>query len=184
MPEVCIPKLFCINTYLLVSMLIGIIIFMWYSKKEIKSGVVDSIGMEAKKEEGGEKKEERANNLFDMKTYSRLYDILVSPERTYQSSSLPRNYQYQQVGVVQREESNPDFVATGENIFRLFGRPNQTSNDKWDYYVTTKDGLKIPLGERISEKYDGEEISIKGYNGVFKVTIYPYEEFRYDPYNI
>jgi len=83
---------------------------------------------------------------------------------------------WHQVGVLRQK-----VVTDPEQMMPLMGRKLNRNN--WDYYTTNhlNTSLKIPI-EQSKEFYDGDEISIPGYNGTFVIEIYDYNKPRYIPY--
>lgn len=83
---------------------------------------------------------------------------------------------WHQVGVLRQK-----VVTDPEQMMPLMGRKLDRNN--WEYYTTNhlNTSLKIPI-EQSKEFYDGDELSIPGYNGLFVVEIYDYDKPRYIPY--
>jgi hypothetical protein len=111
--------------------------------------------------------------------YRRIFDPLIGPEKDY-IPSTSRTQTYQLVGYVYRSEDNPDYNPEEENRLMLFMRNSLTNRDRYDYYVKSAE-LKIPLGEDISEIYDGDTVSVTGFSGDFTAKIYENKEIIYDP---
>jgi hypothetical protein len=140
------------------------------------------------------------------KEQERLINPLLPPERTYvltNGSGLPvyknsintptRGFTgaFQQVGLLYKKDPSGESNNEG-NILPLFGRPTNTSRDKW-YYYTTSDkfhSLKIPIKIKgricndewgCNELYDDDTVEVGPYNGQFKVQIYGYDSPKYLP---
>jgi hypothetical protein len=76
-------------------------------------------------------------------------------------------------------------------IYPLYGRPNDTSRDKWNYYTLNDTGIKLPIskGSRsctneygCDQLFDGDNVYVEGIDSVFVATIYENETNRYIPY--
>ena len=91
----------------------------------------------------------------------------------------------QQVGIL----SN----ANNDTILALYGRPAYRGSRKWMYYTGTDKfhSIKLPVTKNgrdctgdhgCEELYDGDTVSVKGYDGSFQVTIYGLDAPRYIPY--
>ena len=123
-----------------------------------------------------------------------VYDVFTAPERRDNASytklqnisyiNLPtRGYpdNYQLLGVLLRNNT--------ENGFNLFGRQKFSGSNQYEYYAVGKldnTDIKIPIflkGDK--EILDGDEIFIDGTNnekGAFRVKLYNYETYRYNPF--
>jgi hypothetical protein len=140
------------------------------------------------------------------KEQERLINPLLPPERTYvlnngagipvyrNSINVPtRGFTgaFQQIGLLYKKDPSGDTNSEG-NILPLFGRPTNTSRDKW-YYYTTSDkfhSLKIPIKVKgrlcndewgCNELFDDDTVEVGPYNGQFKVQIYGYDSPKYLP---
>jgi hypothetical protein len=140
------------------------------------------------------------------KEQERLINPLLPPERSYvltngagipvykNSINIPtRGFTgaFQQIGLLYKKDPSGENNNDG-NILPLFGRPTNTSRDKW-YYYTTSDkfhSLKIPLKIKgrlcndewgCNELYDDDTVEVGPYNGQFKVQIYGYDSPKYLP---
>ena len=103
---------------------------------------------------------------------------------------------FQQVGIlskntIQEDEKTPG-NNTDTNILPLYGKPIYRGANKWLYYTETDkfNPVKIPItvnnkdctdDHGCEELYDGSEVSIPSYNGVFNVKIYKFNKPRYIP---
>ena len=110
---------------------------------------------------------------------NKIYDPLISPERMYPGGRLntPRVNSFQMIGYVYQESGNERYPLFGRYKF-----PGKT--DKWEYYVIdeTRNRLKIPFKSiNDNELYDGDTISIPSVGSGYKVKMYEYDNFRYDP---
>jgi len=143
-------------------------------------------------------------NYTNRKAMERVANPLLPPERSYvQNYGVPINVPtrglvggYQQVGMLYKDDiANPD-KKPGNNsdstVIALYGRPVDTSRNKWTYYATG-DGfqaVKIPItykGRKCDSEFGCEEITssddvaMPPYNGTFKAEIYDYDKPRYIP---
>ena len=143
-------------------------------------------------------------NYVNRKAVERIVNPLLPPERSNSPVyGVPINVPtrgfvggFQQVGMLYKDEiADPD-KKTGNNsdstIVALYGRPVDTSRNKWSYYATG-DGfqaVKIPVsykGRKCDTEFGCEEITSKDevaippYNGKFKAEIYDFDKPRYIP---
>ena len=103
---------------------------------------------------------------------------------------------FQQVGILSKNDIKNDGEAPGNNtdsnILPLYGKPTYRGSNRWLYYTETDkfNPIKIPItvnnkdctdDQGCEELYDGGEVSIPSYNGVFKVKIYKFNKPRYIP---
>ena len=91
---------------------------------------------------------------------------------------------YRQIGIL---------TGTGNKqmILPLMGRPLITNRDMWQYYtMSEKNNVKLPVSRGnksctneygCDKLYDGDNVYVQGYNGVFNVTIYDNDVMRYIP---
>lgn len=84
---------------------------------------------------------------------------------------------WHQVGIL-----TPKKTDNVETIMPLFGR--HLYSDNWEYYTThhLNTSLKIPMEDVKRELYDGDEVSVIGYQSKFIVEIYDFDKPRYIPY--
>ena len=139
------------------------------------------------------------------KAYERVINPLLPPERSYENTygiplNIPsRDFQggFQQIGYLYKDDIADPAVPVGQDshsvIIPLFGQPVWPGANKWNYYITTERGntVKMPFEYKgrmtddehgVDEIYDGDELTIKAYNGKFKTKIYKYDKPRYIPY--
>lgn len=111
------------------------------------------------------------------KMLNKIYNPLVSPERTYPGGRLnvPSYDDYQMIG----------FVFKGNERYPLYGRYKYPGrSDRWEYYIIdeTRNRLKIPFkSHNDNELYNNDTISIPTLGDNYNVQIYEYEQFRYNP---
>lgn len=137
------------------------------------------------------------------KSYERLVNPLLPPERSYELSyGVPINVPsrgyvggYQQLGAITRVGDSGDATATNDrnSLLPLFGRPLYNGSKKWTYYTTSENRAMIKLqisvnGRKCNEDfgcdelYDGDIVDIKELGGQYKVSIYDYDKPRYIPF--
>lgn len=97
------------------------------------------------------------------------------------------NTEYQQVGILTRNNSNDDMILP------LMGRRVMSGRDKWQYYTMTNTGnlnTKLPIsinGKSCTSEYGCDEINngqvvyVEGYKDTFRVTVYENNLFSYIP---
>ena len=135
-------------------------------------------------------------NIFQSTTYDD--PMLRPPLRRYVSTdnvpvaAVPINIQtrgptpeVQQVGVLTS--------ADNDKILALYGRPTYRGSSKWLYYTGTDkyQSLKLPVeraGRNCTDEFGCDElteddaVTVKGYGGTFKVSIYNLDAPRYIPF--
>lgn len=143
-------------------------------------------------------------NYTDHKATERIMNPLLPPERSYVPTyGVPVNVPtrgivggFQQVGMLYKDDIENSEKKPGNNtdstVIALYGRPVDTSRNKWSYYATG-DGyqmVKIPItnkGRKCDTEFGCEEITtndevkLPSYNGAFKAEIYDYDKPRYIP---
>ena len=96
---------------------------------------------------------------------------------------------YRQVGILTPVNSHLDDTSTNK-ILPLMGRPLFTNRDKWQFYTTTKNNIKLPVTRNgksgtseygCDNIYDGDTIYVKGYNDAFRASVYDNDTIRYIP---
>lgn len=122
----------------------------------------------------------------------RVEDKLQEPTRDYvNSNGLPINIRtrgrempYQMIGFLYRDETSENYNKDDVNRLMLFGRPKWSGSNKFDYYVTTSENsaIKIPIEDSNDELFDGDNLNVTGFSGIFKVKLYEYKEMQYIPY--
>lgn len=107
------------------------------------------------------------------------------------TSHLDTNYQ--QVGILIRNNNNSPTPTENGMILALFGRPLHTNRNKWQYYTMTDktNTIRLPVSKGgrscsavngCDEIMNGDNVYVEGYNDVFVSTIYDNELPRYIPY--
>ena len=119
----------------------------------------------------------------------RLHSQLEPPVRRYQDGIIPGTgihsqggpENYQQVGVLIRS----DGVNDDNYILKLFGRREYQGARTYEYYFTVNSGndfIKFPLEIRGNrELYDDDEVYIELYKLNYKVQLYEYDTYKYNP---
>jgi hypothetical protein len=122
----------------------------------------------------------------DVKT---VYDPLSPPERRIEARQYPfpnrlfgertrgEADDYQLLGLLYNTEINKNY--------QLYGRQTYPGSYEWEYYIRFKDsgGLesKFPLNRK-NEIMDGEVIKIPIDNNDYKVSVYQYDTWKYNPF--
>lgn len=122
----------------------------------------------------------------------RIEDKLQEPTRDYIDSrgvainirTRGRELPYQMIGFLYRDETSENYNKDDVNRLMLFGRPKWSGSNKFDYYVTTSENsaIKIPIEDSNDEIFDGDSLTVTGFNGIFKIKLYEYKEMQYIPY--
>ena len=92
---------------------------------------------------------------------------------------------YRQVGIL-TQQSGKDLILP------LMGRPLEPRRDKWNFYTMAGNQAQVKLpvktkGRNCTSEYGcddlttGDQVSVEGYSGSFKVTMYENEAPRYLP---
>lgn len=95
-----------------------------------------------------------------------------------------QNVAYSQVGILTDKHNN---------ILGLFGKPHDTSRNKWSYYTMSDRNVSVKLpvirnGKSCTGDYgcdeiiNAETVYVHGYNDVFNVLIYDNATPRYNPF--
>lgn len=131
------------------------------------------------------------SRMTDREIYTkRIEDKLEEPARDYvETRGLPINVRtrgeelpYQMMGFLYRDETDPNYNKDDVNRLMLFGRPQWSGSNKYDYYVSENSSIKIPIKDDNDELFDGDTIQVTGFSGIFKVKLYEYKEYKYIPY--
>jgi hypothetical protein len=140
-----------------------------------------------------------------MRDQQRLVNPLLPPERSYpylpMRPGLPVNIPtrgessgFQQMGVLMEEGVDPSGNRE-RKLLPVYGEQTYPGSNQYRYYTNT-DGfqsVKLPIqkgredcmDERgCSEIYDGDSVSVGGYNRDYKVQLYKLDRPRYNPYII
>jgi len=122
----------------------------------------------------------------------RVEDKTEEPNRDYVNTrGLPINIRtrgrelpYQMIGFLYRDETDQNYNKDDVNRLILFGRPQWSGSNKFDYYVTTSENnsIKIPIEDDNDELFDGDKLQVTGFSGTFNVKVYDYKEYKYIPY--
>jgi hypothetical protein len=108
---------------------------------------------------------------------NKIYNPLVPPERIYPGGrfNTPGFTDYQLIG----------FIYNNTERYPLYGRPKyRGKSSKYEYYIIdeTRNKLKIPFKSKNDEElFTGDKVNIQGIGSDFIVTIYEYDNLRYDP---
>ena len=104
---------------------------------------------------------------------------------------------FQQLGVLSKETISNEEDSPGNNtdsvILPLYGKPTYRGSNRYLYYTETDkyNPVKVPISNKdrdctddqgCDEIYDGDQVTIPSYNGVFNVKIYKFNKPRYIPY--
>lgn len=90
---------------------------------------------------------------------------------------------YRQVGILKRKN--------GEMIMPLLGRPLLANRDKWQFYTSNENNIKLPIVNKgrsctneygCDNLYNGDSVYVEGINDAFTVTMYDDALPRYIPY--
>lgn len=82
------------------------------------------------------------------------------------------------------EDNNYNKLAQDNKIISLFGRQKYPGSSEYEYYTMISTGnvmTKIPI-EQQRELFNDDNIFIKELNGDYKVSLYPNEALKYNPF--
>lgn len=109
---------------------------------------------------------------------NKIYNPLVSPDRTYNNPIVTVNNQGSEFHMI-------GYLYKGSERYPLFGRFKYPGrSDRWDYYAIdeTRNRLKIPFkSTNDNELYDNDIVNLPTIGNDFNVKIYDYEQYRYNP---
>ena len=118
--------------------------------------------------------------------------LRAAPETTTVVGLMPINIptrgetpDMQQVGILRSQHN--------DKVLALYGRPTYRGSSKWIYYTGTDKfhSIKLPVEKNkrdctaeygCDELYDDEEVRVKGYDEVFRASIYQLDSPRYIPF--
>jgi len=178
--KICIPGVMCINTYAIIIILLVVVVYTIRMKQKTKE-IVKKVYVDSAKKLIAKRPQDEQPGL-----YRKMYDKLEEPTREY--PGIPINIRtrgelpsFQNVGYIYRTESDPTYNPDDVNRFALYGRPEYSGADKWEYYVSGADNIKIKLSNN-KEIYSGDTVSLTGFAGNWIAHINEFAEFRYIPF--
>jgi hypothetical protein len=143
-----------------------------------------------------------SNNMYNLEhDYQRIVNPLVPPERSYPyrplRAGLPININtrgpssgFQQMGFLK------ETLSSGETkLLPLYGEQTYPGSNQYRYYTNT-DGfqsVKLPITNKnkdcmdeygCDELYDGNNITVSGYDKDYTVQLYKIDRPRYNPFVI
>lgn len=182
----CLTNFFCVDPYVFTIIVGGLILGFMYMDTLLKEQT-RKMFLKLKTEMKNDNQENNNKNSLFNKYYDRIYDLLSPPVRDYtpqypsvhvSGQELPT---FQQVGLVYRSETDPNYNPEDTNRFSLYGRPRFYGSSKFEYYVIAN-GIKISIGDNMNELYSGDTVNITGFSGDFITEIYETEGPRYNPW--
>ena len=70
-----------------------------------------------------------------------------------------------------------------KNMMRLFGRRRFARTDRYEYFLSTKDGIRVPFNTpKDVELMSGDKVEIPGFEDKFIAVIYPVDVPQYSPF--
>lgn len=162
----CPPNTFCFSWEVVLIILVLAFVIWWIMPKEVKKVEYVPIRVEPRVEPP-------RNNIF--------MDPYVPPQKI---NPYIQPVSYSQVGILTDQHNN---------ILGLFGKPHDTSRNKWSYYTMSDRNVSVKLpvirnGKSCTGDYgcdeiiNGETVYVHGYNDVFNVLIYDNATPRYNPF--
>lgn len=198
MGKKCIPGVICIEnmTLFLLFIVILLLIFFYYNhiaKKQNNESKIILVNSSTP-----------SNHLASIATRKDPFnDPYAPPLQNADGIIYPRDFgdlrgipvnvqtqglqtQYQQIGILEKQGDNL--------ILPLMGRRSMIGRDRWQYYTISNTGTlntKLPIvfqGRSCTSENgcdnitSGDTVYVKGYNEIFKVTIYDNILLQYIPY--
>jgi hypothetical protein len=120
-----------------------------------------------------------------------IYDPRYPPERRIES----RQYPYPNHSFYIRTRGEPDdyqllgllYNTDINKNYQLYGRQTYPGSPQWEYYIRWRDAggmeLKYPLSNK-DEIIDGSTLTVPIDNNTYNVTIYNFDQPRYNPFVI
>ena len=127
-----------------------------------------------------------------------INDELVPPQRSYEFTrrsmpppsgdgieiNVPTRGElpiFQKIGVLLKSDSSGD---TDNARLPLFGRPKYPGSNDYDYYVMdgSRNSNKIAIEIKKKQLDNNDQINVSGFNGVYSVSLYQYDQPRYIPF--
>ena len=177
--QICIPGVFCVNTYFIILILLIVIAYTIRFQSKTKE-IIKKVYVDKASDIINRYPQDKRPDL-----YRQMRDVLEGPSKTHlpinvrtRGSELP----YQQVGYIYREESDAAYNPDESNRMPLYGRRDYRGSDIWEYYVIPRgETIKIELSNN-REIFSGDNISVKGFAGDWIAEIYSNKEYKYIPY--
>ena len=199
----CPPGVFCIENMTMFIIIFFVLLSIYLIFKNFSNKEVNNFYLNDKNGDS-----ESNTGLFPRPsfTFSNVEnDVLLNPyqapERNIQPNpninynrGVPINIQtqppvdstYRQVGILSRTSGK-------EMVIPLMGRPLITNRNKWNFYAMSEKNNMVKIGVHSNGKNcmgdygcddlsDGELVTVDGYGGNFKVTIYENDKPKYIPY--
>jgi len=178
--QLCIPNLFCVNYSFIIIVLLVVLLYVTLVQRKTKE-IIKKVYVDSAKKVISRHPQDDQPGL-----YRKMYDKLEEPTRIYPGTPINIRTQgalpsFQNVGYIYREESDPSYNPDDVNRFALFGRPDYAGADKWEYYISGSDNIKIKLSNT-KEIYSDDTVSLTGFAGDWLVHINDFAEFKYIPY--
>jgi hypothetical protein len=135
--------------------------------------------------------EQSKRNYLEKRDYDTVYDPLSPPERRVEADQYP----YPMVVFNEKTRGEPDnyqlvgllYNSDKNKNYQLYGRRKYPGAYEWEYYLQANDAggltVKMPIGlKEQAELYDGQQLTIPYDNVPYNVTIYNFDQPRYNPF--
>ena len=210
MNDICPNGYICINHFNAIMLLIVIISAMYiYSNENYKKLFSNYQQLQQSKDVIVAQVQAQAQAQAQDDSYiseSKAHNIRVVNDPLYppMKRGIPINIEtrgsggdFQQLGVLSKETISNEEDSPGNNtdsvILPLYGKPTYRGSNRYLYYTETDkyNPVKVPINNKdrdctddqgCDEIYDGDQVTIPSYNGVFNVKIYKFNKPRYIPY--
>ena len=163
----CPPNTFCLSWEVIFIVIVLAVVIWWIMPKPIEKEV---------------KIEPRIEHHFIPPVRNNIFmDPYVPPQKI---NPYIQPVSYHQVGIL---------TDKNNNILGLFGKPHDSSRNKWNYYTMSDRNVSVKLpvirnNRSCTDDYgcdeimNGETVYVHGYNDVFNVLIYDNATPRYNPF--
>jgi len=143
--------------------------------------------------------DEKVYNFIKKRDMKALYDPLTPPEQRVEQQEFiykdnenrldvnisthgyPDNYQM--MGLLSKDIPTDNM---SDKHYLLFGRRTYPYSPQWEYYIMGKDngGLeyKFPLNTNNQEILDNTSIMVPIENTMYRVKLYNYDQYKYNPF--
>tara|TARA_Y100000591_G_C21837663_1_gene703564 strand:+ start:852 stop:1481 length:630 start_codon:yes stop_codon:yes gene_type:complete len=208
MNDICPNGYICINHFNAIMLLIVIISGMYiYSNENYKKLFSNYQQLQQTKDEIQSQVKnqlEAQDESYILESKAHNIRVVSDPLYPPMKRGIPINIEtrgsggdFQQLGVLSKDTISNEEDSPGNNtdsvILPLYGKPTYRGSNRYLYYTETDkyNPVKVPISNKdrdctddqgCDEIYDGDQVTIPSYNGVFNVKIYKFNKPRYIPY--
>ena len=218
MAKKCPPGVLCIENFTIVTIIIisiGVVYFMhrhylfqnliMYKLQDKPAQIIKHVPTQTKIHTQQPPPPPTTININDTRNGDITSDPYVPPLKPAQQGIVSvrtrggRLQRYKQVGYLKFSSGNKHGRRHGRHhgihhgrhhsMIPLFGRPLDSSRNKWNYY-TIHNGIKLQVNNNsrsctneygCDELFTGDVVYVDGIDNLFQVTVYETSSFRYSP---